>query len=211
MESKQVLTDGNVITKTRTGKLARDTEGRTYSEVTSPKLGGINFGTYTNINISDPISGAQFTLIPETLTAWRFEKLQRATMPAGEVAEARPAVHPSDTTNVIPKRSALVNDSLPTIEKEDLGVESIEGISVRHYRETQTIAAGKIGNERALVITTEFWYAKDLQLNLRIVRNDPRFGEETMTMTDIQRTLPAPSMVESNMGAVTLAAPAARP
>jgi hypothetical protein len=69
LESKQVLADGKMITHTRTGKVARDGEGPTYSEVTTPKPGGANGGSFTSININDPVSGTEFTLLPETRTA----------------------------------------------------------------------------------------------------------------------------------------------
>jgi hypothetical protein len=210
MESRQVLTDGTTITNTRTGKVARDSEGRTYNETTSARLGGANHRTYTVININDPISGAQITLLPETHTAHRFERMQRLGMPAGVLGEPQTLSVAGNTGTVMTRTSELTSGSLLAVHKEDLGVESIEGISVRHYRETQTIATGEIGNDRDLVITSEFWYAGDLHLNLKATRSDPRLGEETMSLTDVARMPPPASLfeipqdyalVESNMGA----------
>lgn len=230
IESKQVLADGNTITNTRTGKLARDGEGRTYNETTvAVRVVGANHGTFTTININDPVSGAQFTLLPETHTARRLETVQRAVMPSAEPADAR--LTPGNAKEVMTRTPELTRGSLPAVQKEDLGVESIDGIDVRHYRETQTIPAGELGNERDLVITAEFWYTKDLRMNLKATRNDPRFGEDTLTVTEVQRTEPPLTMfeipadytvVESNMGltgvtsagpviAVAPAAPGAKP
>jgi hypothetical protein len=92
--------------------------------------------------------------------------VQRAAILPEEAAETRPVVN----KNVMTRTSELTRSSLPDIQKEDLGVESIAGVDVRHYRETQTIPAGEIGNERDLAMSSEFWYAKDLQLNLKAKR-----------------------------------------
>ena len=75
-------------------------------------------------------------------------------------------------------------------------MESIEGIPVQHYRETQTIPAGQIGNDQDLVITSEFWYSRELRVNLKATRNDPRFGEETLTVSDLDRVEPPASQFE---------------
>jgi hypothetical protein len=214
MESRQVLTDGTTITNTRTGKVARDSEGRTYNETASARLGGANHRTYTTININDPISGAQITLLPETHTAHRFERMQRSGTAAGVPSEPQTFSVAGNTGTVMTRTSEFTSSSFPSVHKEDLGVESIEGISVRHYRETQTIAAGEIGNDRDLVITSEFWYATDLHLNLKATRSDPRLGEETLSLTDVQRMQPPASLfeipadyalVESSMGAAGFA------
>jgi len=75
-------------------------------------------------------------------------------------------------------------------------MESIEGVSVQHYRETQTIPAGEIGNDQDLAITSEFWYSGELRLNLKATRNDPRFGEESLAVSDIDRSEPPASQFE---------------
>jgi hypothetical protein len=77
-----------------------------------------------------------------------------------------------------------------------LGEESIDGIVVRHYRETRTIPAGDQGNDRDLLITSEFWYSKQLRLNLKAIRNDPRFGEENLTLSGLERSEPQGSLFE---------------
>ena len=44
------------------------------------------------------------------------------------------------------------------VKHEDLGTQTIEGVSAQGKRETVTIPAGQIGNERPIEIVSETWY-----------------------------------------------------
>ena len=81
-----------------------------------------------------------------------------------------------------------------TLKKEDLGVQTINGMSVQGTRFTRTIPAGQAGNAKPIVITNERWYSPDLQIVIKTVRNDPRFGETTYTVTNIQKQEPAATL-----------------
>ena len=80
-----------------------------------------------------------------------------------------------------------------TLKKEDLGVQTINGISAQGTRYTRTIPAGQIGNANPIPIVNERWYSPDLQMVVKSVRTDPRLGQTTYTLTNIQRTEPAAS------------------
>ena len=77
---------------------------------------------------------------------------------------------------------------------EDLGTQTIARVSAQGTRYTRTIPAGQIGNEKPIVIVSEHWYSTDLQMVVMSKRSDPRFGETTYTLTNIQRTEPAASL-----------------
>jgi len=77
---------------------------------------------------------------------------------------------------------------------EELGVQNIEGVDAEGTRTITTIPAGAIGNERAIEITYEKWYSRDLQLVVMSKHNDPRFGEQTYRLTNIVRSEPDPSL-----------------
>ena len=79
---------------------------------------------------------------------------------------------------------------------ESLGTRAIEGVVAEGTRTTITIPANTIGNERALEIVSERWYSPELQLEVLTRRNDPRFGETTYTLTNIQRSEPSPLLFE---------------
>ena len=193
IESKQVLANGSTITDTRTGKIARDSEGRTYFELTTVRSLEANPPSSTTINISDPAASYPILLMPDTHVARRFD--MRHCTP--ERHSQRRPVTPETARPLWALRDLLtIRSPLPAIQKENLGVESIEGIPVQHYRETQTIPAGQIGNDQDLVITSEFWYSRELRLNLKATRNDPRFGAETLTVSDVDRAEPPASQFE---------------
>lgn len=80
--------------------------------------------------------------------------------------------------------------------KEQLGKQTIEGVEAEGTRTTVTIPAGEIGNERAIEIVSERWYSPDLQLVVMTRHSDPRFGETTYKLTNINRAEPAKSLFE---------------
>jgi hypothetical protein len=73
---------------------------------------------------------------------------------------------------------------------ESLGTKTIEGIQVAGTRTTSTLPAGTIGNEEDLTTTREEWYSPELKLVVQSTQNDPRFGQTTYTLNDIQQGPP---------------------
>ena len=80
--------------------------------------------------------------------------------------------------------------------KEQLGKQLIEGVEAEGTRTTITIPAGDIGNERAIEIVSERWYSPELQLVVMSRHSDPRNGETTYKLTNINRSEPAKSLFE---------------
>src|SRR5678815_1273856 len=80
--------------------------------------------------------------------------------------------------------------------KENLGKQNIEGVEAEGTRTTVTIAAGEIGNERPIEIISERWYSPELQLVVMTRHSDPRTGETTYKLTNINRAEPAKSLFE---------------
>ena len=81
-------------------------------------------------------------------------------------------------------------------KKEELGKQIIEGVEATGTRTTITIPAGDIGNERPIEIVSERWYSPELQLVVMTRHSDPRMGETTYKLTNINRTEPAKSLFE---------------
>ena len=80
--------------------------------------------------------------------------------------------------------------------KEQLGKQNIEGVEAEGTRTTVTIPAGEIGNERAIQIVSERWYSPELQVVVMTRHSDPRTGETTYKLTNINRAEPAKSLFE---------------
>jgi len=82
------------------------------------------------------------------------------------------------------------------VKEEQLGKQLIEGVEAEGTRTTVTIPAGEIGNERAIEIVSERWFSPELQLVVMTRNSDPRTGETTYKLTNINRTEPAKSLFE---------------
>lgn len=84
----------------------------------------------------------------------------------------------------------------PNEVKQDLGSQMVEGVEAKGTRTTVTIPAGEIGNERPIEIVSERWYSQELQLVVMTRHSDPRSGEMTYKLTNINRSEPVKSLFE---------------
>ena len=80
--------------------------------------------------------------------------------------------------------------------KESLGKQMIEGVEAEGTRTTLTFPAGMMGNERPLNIVSERWYSPELQTVVLTKHSDPRFGETSYRLTNINRSEPARTLFE---------------
>jgi len=81
-------------------------------------------------------------------------------------------------------------------KSEKLDARNIEGVQAEGTRVTTTIPAGDIGNEQPIQIVDERWYSPDLQVVVMTRHSDPRFGETTYRLTNIQRAEPSASLFQ---------------
>jgi hypothetical protein len=83
---------------------------------------------------------------------------------------------------------------------EQLGTQNFEGVEAEGTRTITTIPADAIGNERPIEIVYERWYSKELQMIVYSKHSDPRYGEQTYRLTNINRSEPDPSLFEVPAG-----------
>lgn len=84
----------------------------------------------------------------------------------------------------------------PDVKKETLGKKVLEGVECVGSKETATVPAGAVGNDRAIETVTEHWYSADLQLEVLTKTTDPRFGETTYRLGNIVRAEQPKSLFE---------------
>lgn len=77
---------------------------------------------------------------------------------------------------------------------EELGEQILEGVLTRGTRQTQTIAAGAIGNEQPIEIVQEQWFSPDLAAVVLRRNFDPRFGETVYRLINVDRSEPSPEL-----------------
>jgi hypothetical protein len=188
----QTLADGNTIQRTTTAQVARDSQGRTYEQLT---ITGGPFGQNaptTLTFLTDPVAGYTYVLNPNT-----------------KVAERR-AIKTPDSNS--PGRGPRGNgrESANRVET-DLGTQVINGVSAEGKRVTHTIPAGAMGNAKPIVSTIETWYSPDLQIPVLSKRTDPRMGQSVYAVTNIQRSEPAASLFQVPSDYTTKDAPARGP
>src|SRR5262249_33528618 len=195
-ETIQTLSDGNRITRKNTAQIYRDTEGRTRRDQT---LGGI--GPWAPAGephkmafINDPVAGYHYVLNPQERTAHKMPIPSPNT--EGQAATFTESVGPAPRAGRVMMRHferALGPLDSGNAQKESLGKQLMEGIQVEGTRSTVTIEAGKIGNDLPIQIVSERWYSPELQAVVMSKHIDPRFGETTYRLSNINRSEPARS------------------
>ena len=194
-ESTQTLADGNRIVRKSSDFVARDSQGRTRRESSPGRIGSMETGAPKMIFINDPTTHTQYFL-----TAGNVAKVVKneATWSSGptiidlENGEANKRI--ADKKVAIARRQGVegknIEDSEKQVRVENLGTQTIEGLSAEGRRETTTIAAGQIGNERPIEIVTETWTSPDLHTVVLRKHTDPRAGETVFRLTNITRNEP---------------------
>ena len=81
-------------------------------------------------------------------------------------------------------------------KSEKLEARNVEGVQAEGVRVTTTIPAGEVGNEQPIQIVNERWYSPELQIVVMTRHSDPRFGETTYRLTNIQRAEPSPALFQ---------------
>jgi hypothetical protein len=203
----QTLADGNRIVETTQGSVARDSQGRVRRDETLSGFPGAQGDAPHLVFIDDPVAGVHWNLDAHTKTAFKMP-FARVTSTAGNVTfnvSAPPPPGPDKvffySSEVMPKANVRIitrtqgfSDSQGV--KTDLGTDTIEGVKAQGTKVTRTIPAGSMGNEQPLVITTETWYSPDLKVLVMSKTSDPRIGETTYKLTDIQRAEPASDLFD---------------
>jgi hypothetical protein len=85
---------------------------------------------------------------------------------------------------------------LENASHESLGSQRMEGVSAEGTRETSTIEAGAIGNDRPISVVSERWYSSELQTEVMTRHSDPRSGERVVRLTNIRLGEPDPSLFQ---------------
>ena len=91
-----------------------------------------------------------------------------------------------------------------------LAPKEINGLKVNGERTTWTIEAGKIGNEKPIVISREIWRSPELMLTLSSRDADPRRGEQNYRLEKIKRGEPDPALMKPPADYTSAPRPVAR-
>jgi hypothetical protein len=78
-----------------------------------------------------------------------------------------------------------IADENRDVVKEDLGTRNIEGVDCTGTRQTITIPAGAVGNEKPISIVTETWFAPAIAAVVESTTDDPRYGKTTYKLANV--------------------------
>jgi hypothetical protein len=176
--SQQVLANGNVIQRQSQTNFFRDGQGRTRSEMTMKHQDGT---TTTHVMIHDPVAGVMHDMDP-------LNKVSRDSNfrvpPAGATRQGGPRGGGANRAMVQRRTSD------PNVVTENLGTQTINGVSATGTRMTHTIPAGAEGNSLPIQIVHETWMSDDLKVPVMVKHSDPRSGTSTTQLTNIVRAEP---------------------
>jgi hypothetical protein len=189
----QTLGDGTKINRTVVARLYRDSAGRVRREQTIMGLEPLDPSKETPmmVTIIDPVAGVAYAMNPERHTAFRMPfdpSALRGKPPVPPPPPPPPPGGPADPTN--PATPWPPPPPPPPPTEESLGTRQIEGVTAIGRRSAQTIATGKIGNDRPIVTLDERWESPELKVLLRSRHSDPRTGDIDFRLTKVQRTEP---------------------
>ena len=182
----QTLPNGSHINRTATASLYRDSEGRTRREEQSlAGIGQIGVQAVSGqlrptVFIHDPVAQASYVLNPQKKTAQKMAFTPHAHGPNA-------AAGSDATASTEAPAGPHAQHFGGTVKTESLGMQVIDGISAEGTRHTLTIPAGTIGNDQAIQSVTERWYSSDLQVVVKSVHTDPRFGQTVYQLSNIRR------------------------
>jgi Surface antigen variable number repeat len=204
--STQTFQDGTRVSQTSTMVEYRDAEGRVRTETTEPAstpASSVASEPVKVVLIRDPVAGVNYRLDPASKSAVRMGAAPAA---AGGGRSGRAG------DNVAPNQDVTYSSSYSTDMlqvwrigetparsnsgelTEDLGTANVNGVAARGMRVTTIVPVGAIGNDREFRSTTERWFSPGLNLLVKSVSSDPRFGTTTYELANISLATPDPSL-----------------
>jgi hypothetical protein len=190
-QSVQTLANGTQIQRQETGEVARDNDGRVYTQITATQPGSSGSKTFSSITIYDPVAGYIYRLNPQKMTA------------------VQSAIH--QRTSTTPPTAARPSSSSSQVQTQNLGTQAINGETATGTQVTRTIPAGTVGNTQAIQTVRVRWVSTTLQIPVQITTTDPRTGNSSLNLTNIVHSAPSASLFTVPSGyTVTTASPRAR-
>jgi hypothetical protein len=187
---------GNSISNTTTGTFARGADGSTYRDVKMNAIGpwAASGKTQEFAYIRNVGKDTQYIINVTNGTFQASPIREHISTPGGK--KDRPNRPDSNNETVTDNPNATYTDPVTNTE-----------YPVDDRKVTRTIPAGAIGNQFAIVITSERWYSSTLDLLLEDTHSDPRFGTTTYQLSNIGQApasslfTPDPSLTQVEGGA----------
>jgi hypothetical protein len=173
IENRQIMQDGTVAESRNLNLIGRDSRGRTHGEMRARvPMSSKDTPHLGEVTLYDPRTGTRTVCNTDTHIAVRTHTFMPVRM-----ANTAPA-------------------NVPGVTVEDLGTSTVNNIDVRGTRRSVVIPAANNSTGAAITVVDEYWYSEDLHLDILLLHNDPRTGEQKIALINLQRAEPPPAFFE---------------
>jgi hypothetical protein len=184
-ENTRTDSPGKTVIARYRSKIYRDSKGRTRLEWDMTPLGEPPKPGWFMIDIYDPTTRTSIHLQPSIKAAWKGhfpapnEKPQQVCK-----ASQLPEIDPKD----------LAQLAIPQVSQEELAADVVDGMAVRHGRESVKLRPNSSGKSAAYARVTDYWFSQELQVFVLVKRSGPGNSQHTIKLSDISRREPDPSL-----------------
>jgi hypothetical protein len=184
--TKRQLADGTNIIHSGHHFVARDASGRVRVEM-----------RLANAVDGKPETILVFVADPEarTVTTWMTGPKANRLATVAKMKDEK-----SGTAKPAPAPTNQDTRPQPIVTTEDLGYDTLQGISVAVAKTTTIVPAGRAGNDAPITKTHEVWTSPDMKLVLKEQWEDPRSGERTLSLEKFSRADPDASLFHPPAG-----------
>jgi hypothetical protein len=201
---EQRLADGNAIHKVTHTREARDSAGRTMTEMAQGCVRGEDgqFHERLSVNVHDPVARTSMSWqVGDDAQPKVAHLYHQPELPVRTATRPQPGTEELERQQKMMVAAKAEQARLRRENKtEDLGVRDFDGVQAHGMRTTRTIPSGEEGNDQPLVVINETWQSKELGLTVMWIRDDPRTGRTVNEYEELQRGEPEASLFSPPSG-----------
>lgn len=184
-ENSRTDSHGKTVSARYRSKIYRDSKGRTRLEWDMTPLDEPSKPGWLIVDIYDPTTRTSIRLQPSDKSA------SKTHWPAPD-EKLQPGCKSSDLRELDPKELAQI--AIPDVSQNELAHDVVDGMAVRHGRESLKYPPSSSGKSSALGRVTDYWFSQELQAFVLVKRSGPGRSQHTVKLSDISRSEPDRSL-----------------
>jgi hypothetical protein len=185
-ENTKTGADGGTVVVSYRQLIFRDSRGRTRVDQDLNPVGEPPNPQLVTIMIYEPAHKTTIDLFPDAKTAIK-SLLEAPKTHRQQACAPLPPIDPRFLAKQMPS-------SPPEFHLDELAPDFIDGMKLRHGRQTIKYPAHSFGNKSAYSIVTDFWYSQKWQVFVRVKQTGPGKTSHIVSLRDLRRDEPDPSL-----------------
>jgi hypothetical protein len=178
--------DGSTVVVSFKQRIFRDVRGRTRVDQDLNPVGEPPNPQLVTIAIYDPAHKTIVDLFPDAKTAIK-SLLEAPKTHRQQPCAPLPPIEPRFLAKQLPSGP-------PEFHLDELAPDFIDGMKLRHGRQTIKYPAHSFGNKSAYSIVTDFWYSQKWQVFVRVKQTGPGKTSHIVSLRDLRRDEPDPAL-----------------